>query len=436
MGVVYRILYAIVVISSTIYIWHKLIDKKINFRNPKLYISFVGLIITTTINYSIANNFIRIIFATILLMIFFKYLFNSNIQTTIITPIYHQILVMISETIFVLFLTIIFGYESDALVSSYLGTVLTNVIVSSVSVIFANFKFVNKIYNKIIKLTDKIKPVQLLLFFMLVMSFANVLAMTVYYKIDFKYQLIFNSIMIISCFLIVLYSLRIKNNYNKVYDKYNVAINSLNEYENMMTKYRIVNHENKNLLLTIRAMILNKESEIPNYIDTIIEEKFDDDEKLLHKMNVIPSGGLRATIYSEILKIQNNKIKYFLNIDRALKTIDLIELDTNDILNVCKIISVFIDNAIEEAKTLRKRMIEISLFLDDSNINIKVSNNYKSKIEIEKLYYEGYTTKDKGHGYGLSLVKNIVDNNKIFENKVEVSENVFSQLLIIKPQKK
>ena len=50
-------------------------------------------------------------------------------------------------------------------------------------------------------------------------------------------------------------------------------------------------------------MVRNNEDNIPEYIDSIVEDRYSDDENLLFRINVIPSGGLRGTIYSEILKI-------------------------------------------------------------------------------------------------------------------------------------
>ena len=244
-----------------------------------------------------------------------------------------------------------------------------------------------------------------------------------------------NASLITFVLILIVYMFIAQNNYNKVSDQYNVAKTSLVDYENMMTKYRVANHENKNLLLTIRAMSVNKDNNIPEYIDSIIENKYEDDEKLLFEMGVIPTGGLRATIYSEILKIKENKIDYNLNIDRKIRTIDLIELDTNTIIDICKIIGVFIDNSIEAVKSLRKRYINIDMYIVNNKLCIKVSNNYSEKIDISRIYEEGYTTKSKGHGYGLALVRKVINSNSNLDNETEINKKVFSQVLIIKYKK-
>ena len=422
--------------SSIMYGWHKLLNKKIEFKNPRLYITLIGMMIISIINFIVMDKIIRVAILTIVFAFFIKFLFKQNIQKTVMTAIFHQVIIFISEFIpFLLMDIFIDTNKTIAFLESFMGIYVMNFTVAVVAMCIVNIKFVKKIYNKIINITNKINMNQLMIICLITMLFFNIFAKNVYYKLDFKYWVIANIIFIVVLFVVMLFSLKAQNNLNKVSDKYNIAIKSLNDFEEMMSKYRVANHENKNLLLTVRAMIVNKEKDIPNYIDSLIEDKYKDDEKLMLNMAVIPSGGLRATIYSSIMKIKENKINYDLIIDKKIRSTDLIELDTNTIIDVCKIIGVFIDNAIDETNKLKKKEIVINLFVENNKLNIKISNSFKDKINLDKIYDEGYTTKTKGHGYGLVLVKEIIKNNDLLENHTEINKQVFSQILSIKAKK-
>lgn len=44
----------------------------------------------------------------------------------------------------------------------------------------------------------------------------------------------------------------------------------------------------------------------------------------------------------------------------------------------------------------------------------------------------GYTTKENGHGYGLSLVREIIESNDRLSSEREIKDNIFKQILKIK----
>ena len=75
------------------------------------------------------------------------------------------------------------------------------------------------------------------------------------------------------------------------------------------------------------------------------------------------------------------------------------------------------------------------MYIIENRLCIKVSNNFSGKIDISKISDEGYTTKGKGHGYGLPLVKKIINSNNNLENETELSKKIFSQVLIIRYKK-
>ncbi|MCI8545594.1 MAG: GHKL domain-containing protein, partial [Bacilli bacterium] len=222
-----------------------------------------------------------------------------------------------------------------------------------------------------------------------------------------------------------------RNNYLKVFDKYNTTLSNLKEYEDILNQYRVSNHENKNQLLTIRNMVKNKEKNITDYIDKIVENQLKDNEHLMGQTTVIPEGGLRGLVYSKMLLMKEQNIDFDLSVDKAIRTVQLIGLGDNTVLDICKIIGVFLDNAIEAVSSLNEKFIDLEMSIENKKLYISVSNNYEGTIPMEEIENHGYTTKGEGHGYGLSLVKKLVDENPLLKNEKGVSSEEFMQRLIV-----
>ena len=182
----------------------------------------------------------------------------------------------------------------------------------------------------------------------------------------------------------------------------------------------------------------SKEGEAENkeavkYIDKIVKNKIKEDEDTLYQVSVIPAGGLRGLIYSKIVYMKENKIDYDLNISKEIRTVDLINnIDDSDILDICQVIGVYIDNAIEAVLNIKDKYMCISIYLENKNLTFEVSNCYEGKIDIDRIEDKGYTTKSSGHGYGLSLTKEIIDKNKKLKNEKRLSKETFTQILKIK----
>ena len=128
--------------------------------------------------------------------------------------------------------------------------------------------------------------------------------------------------------------------------------------------------------------------------------------------------------------MDDDKIKYEINVESGVKT-KLKTLNINIYKNITKILGVLLDNAIDASKNTKDKRIIISVSKNKNMVIFKIYNTYNGNVDISKIG-TGYTTKGKGHGYGLKLVKDIIRENKIFEIKTEIKEDFYISNLIIK----
>lgn len=420
----------------TVFMWIKMSKETSSLEIKNIIIGLIIMLISISTMTIFMPKSIRMIF-TILVLVSINYLFFSkNIKNAIINVAISQFIIMFSEFIFIILSTVLIKGGIDSLAISSHGNLIINSFITLISfimfIIITNFK--TSIIT--IKSAENIQKRELFTSISLLFTLAIITTAASHLRWASIYVLTINMIIVFIFIVLMLKFMNTKNNLDSISNKYETSITSLKEYETLINKNRINNHENKNQLLIIRSMLVDKtkKDKVIDYIDKLVDDKIKDNEKIMYKTAKIPEGGLRATIYSKLCKMDDLKIKYNLDISNDIRTADLIDLGDELTLNICKILGVFLDNAIEAVEHLRKKTIRIEIYIMDGNIHIEITNNFKGPIDIESIGKTGYTTKNgDNHGYGLSLVKQIIDENKhILENKTEINKDNFSQTLIIK----
>ena len=386
---------------------------------------------------------IKIVLVTLIFIAMFKTIFpNEKINIIIICSIICQLLMLMAEFIYAFVVSIIFNMDQSTFANSTIGTLLSNIIIVLLILVLINFKPITNLCTNIIKKSENISDKKIFIILIILMTIINLLLFTVYYQIDLIYLICINWAFIIFITYITFKfideknKLLIQTNRTLQYKAENDAlINNLHEYEKLADQHRMLNHENKNQLLAIKQMINNNEDGVISYIDKLLKTKVPDDQSLLANTKRIPSGGLQGIIYQKMLIIKKAKIKHSLNISRELKNLDFKKLDIDTNVDVCKIVGVFLDNAIEEVKGLRERMIGVDLYVEDDKLCISVSNTFGKNKDFSKIDEVGYTTKSDGHGYGLSLVREILSKNERLENTRAVTGKFFTQVIKISDMK-
>lgn len=434
-SIILNILSSFLISSFIIYSWYDCLNHPNNLNLLKRTFLTVLIALVITIWNFVEPKPIRIIGAFLFQIIICNLLVTKDIKKSISLVLISQIIIWISEFSFVITLSIIDVSSIDLLTIDPKMFLVLNIYIAIISFAIQRTKLPKKVNQMLNSQQTSYKNSDTIIFSSIIILIIVISTTESYMNLPTTIVLITNVIMGIFFITIIVMSSKIKANYNKINSKYETSISSLKEYEVMIDKFRVDTHENKNEFLTIRNMIKdnNDKDTVVKYIDKLVDNKIKDNDKIMKKTAKIPEGGLRATVYSKLCLMDKLKIKYNLTISREVRTTDLINLDEDLVLKICKILGVFLDNAIEAVKKLKKKEISIEMYTLEDSLCIDITNNFKGNLDLDKISNAKYTTKGDGHGYGLTLVNNILSEEQgILENEKSINRDTFTQTLKIK----
>lgn len=170
-------------------------------------------------------------------------------------------------------------------------------------------------------------------------------------------------------------------------------------------------------------------SELGAYIDQFIEpaaNKQAKDPVISTVILNIKIPVVRAIVYKKIQAAYEYEIDVITDIPN---TVELIEIDK---LELISILGVLLDNAIEAATEADKKVLFLGFYQNKNGAVIKIGNSCKNIPDFEEIYNWGYTTKEKGHGIGLSNVKQIIEKHRgAMDTLYDKEAELFIQELIV-----
>lgn len=413
----------------TFFIWNGLAVKKLNWKGFRTWGYVLITSILTLINYFNTNALFKFISMTLIFIIIYKFLFKCKLKYSIASPLITQTLYFISESIFAIFMFLILNNGVEDFVNNYFGSVITNIVVSLLVIIFSRFPVIKMINYKFNDNIARIDEITIIFSSILVVYVYSIFVLNIYYELNPAILMLMSIIIFLMSFILILMFFKAKEDYYKINDKYNSSLESLKELENALTNHRIDNHENRNHLMTIRNMTTSKK--IIKFIDTILDNKLKDDKNISKETDIIPAGGLRGLVYSKLLLMNSKEIEYELDVANSVRIVDILDYGNDTMLDICKIVGIFLDNAIEEVDNLEDKYIVIEMYLEEDVLTITITNTFDNTKCKDNIYKAGISTKGGNHGYGLSLVKKLVHKNKKLKTRHEINDDEFTQILKI-----
>lgn len=407
------------------------LGKKPNFKNKRLYIGLLGSTILYILFNYIQVGEIKSIMNFIMNTILFLYVYKISVSKSIFMSFIHALLLLATEVICFIILIYLLKLDNSTISNVFAGSILSNVVVCTFFIVLLVIlrKPLQKLFAYEISSNIKIA----------IFSTLSIICVWIFFYIGFS-NLENNNALLISVFgmvvfLAILFSLvKQKIDNNKITEKYDSLIEFMNSYEEKIDELRIQSHENKNQLLNIKSKIIDKDKNknIIEYIDSILNEKVQLDKGKYSKLKYLPSNGFKGMFYYKISKAEELGIKISINISAGIKKSVLHNMNAEDYKQLCRIIGVYLDNAIEASAISNEKLLGIEIYLNNNDVEIIISNSYLGEVDIKNVNEKGYSTKGKSHGYGLSLVKNILENSNIFSSETTTCNGIYTQKLNIK----
>lgn len=408
-------------------------DKKLSL---KYFICFFVIItaidvIVLQISMPFRIVFVIIIYTSINRLLFKDTLFNSFYKTFII---YAYIIIFNSLASVILWFCM--KVDLQTIINSYKYRYIGHFLMLLLTIL--TILLINLLRNKKIKIERSkfLLSIYLIINLILMILFVIVLGN----PFDFIESEIYTFIQMISVItsfisitIIFLYTKTIRQ--SQELEKKNYEYNQLKIYseiyENIVEEFRKYKHDFSNTILPLRGYIdENNMEKLREYFYSEIltqQQKIDSQYKSFIPIQYIKDSGFKGLIISKMNQAINNHIKIDIEI---FQNINVIDMNTKEL---CEVIGILFDNAVEAAIESKDKNVVFSAIDDNEETTITVANSFNERPDINHMTKKGHSTKGKHRGYGLYIVKEILEKyDHIILNTIINDNMIFQELIIQK----
>lgn len=242
---------------------------------------------------------------------------NINDRKLVLYSFNIEIISSISELIVTLIL-VLFGVKSTEIVNNNFYNLLANVLISILSIIIVNIGFIKKLICKFINIFDRNRKLLNYLYIFIVMLYLIVLKNG--FELILKSNYYINILFMFSIIIVIVIVLRNESKYEQLKEENKQMLNYVTKYEKIITAQGKTNHEFKNQLMVIRGYAQMHSDKILEYIDEIVKDSNKAGSSyLISQLNNFPDGGIKGLLYYKLSIMEDENIKYSINVERVLK---------------------------------------------------------------------------------------------------------------------
>lgn len=146
-------------------------------------------------------------------------------------------------------------------------------------------------------------------------------------------------------------------------------------------------------------------------------------------LNNVGDSALRSVMTQTLFKARDYNIELTFEVKDFVKPLPI------KLLDLVRMTSVLLNNAIEGAAESYQKTMNVSLVdLDIETILVIQNSRKKRQLDLEEIYQTDFSTKGEGRGLGLSNIKEIINNYEgiILDTKIE--DEYFTQVMRVRKE--
>lgn len=255
-------------------------------------------------------------------------------------------------------------------------------------------------------------------------------------KISYNPQnILFNTIIFLTYFVVTnILLFRLNSHVQKeerekyLEEKYHLLSLYTKELEDTYESTRKIKHDYDNILLSISEYLKqNKYDELFTYYQTEILPFTNQNHNInlyLSELSYIRIPEVKSLLIAKIVEAKAQKLCVHLEVKNSCSFLPV------PVLDVIRILGIFLDNALEAACESSEKNLDIAIIQDEDVLTFIISNStLPLSVPIWKLNEKNYSSKGYGRGIGLSTAAEIIDKYSSLSWTTKYQDNTFIQII-------
>ena len=203
------------------------------------------------------------------------------------------------------------------------------------------------------------------------------------------------------------------------------------EIVKLYNEIRGFRHDYAGMLVSMQMAIdsedLQEIDRVYNEVLVKANQKLRSEKYTYFDLNNIEDSALRSLIAQSIVYARNNDVEFTLEVKDVITRLSM------DLLDLVRIMSILLNNAVEGAADSYLKQMEVAVIKMDFETVIVIQNSCKiTMTPSEDLFALGFSTKGRNRGLGLNNVKEILDKYDNIILETEMEDNTFRQIIRFK----